>query len=710
VTSVSVVIPVKDGGPLLERALAAVVAQAAARPQDDVELVVVDSGSTDGSPAAARAAGARVIEIPPEQFGHGRTRNLGAEQTRGELIAFLTQDAVPAEGWLGALIEGFSLGDRIGAVYGPHLPHDDTSPMIARELTEFFAGFSANGTPAVQRMGDPAFLSNVNACYSRECWDAIRFADVDYAEDQAFGERMLAEGWAKVYHPKAAVSHAHDYGAVEFMRRYFDEYRGLRETIGHVEPISVRGLAGNVRRQVAGDRAWMSSHGVDAGARARWTVRSAIHHTGRGVFSALGSRAGRLPSGVQRALSLERRGGGAPTRVEPLRSSPLWEPVARLSREGPAPLVESGLDSAEREQLHIAVVIPPFSRGSGGHTSIFQMMLRWERMGHTCSIWVYDPREQTPQWPAELRRRVVEDFAPLAAPVFKGFDDWYGADVVVATGWETAYPVMLLPGCRARAYLIHDHEPEFFATSAEALWAERTYSFDLYPITGGTWLRDLLAERYGRHGSWFSFGVDHDVYRPLLVERRRDTVLFYCREATPRRAVPLGLLALDELWGRRPGLRFVLFGDPIQAWTTFPYEHLGVATPETLARHYCEGTVGVSLSLTNYSLIPQEMMACGLPCVDLAGRSPEAVFGRDGPVELAEPDPTSIADAIERMLDDERAWQRRSEAGLAFVADATWDAAARRVEEGLRNALRERRTRPPAPAPAAPAPPPAPGP
>jgi glycosyltransferase involved in cell wall biosynthesis len=139
----------------------------------------------------------------------------------------------------------------------------------------------------------------------------------------------------------------------------------------------------------------------------------------------------------------------------------------------------------------------------------------------------------------------------------------------------------------------------------------------------------------------------------------------------------------------------VLFGDPVRAWTTFPYEHLGVASPETLARYYAEGTVGVSLSLTNYSLIPQEMMACGLPCVDLAGRSPEAVFGRDGPVELAEADPISLANAVERMLEDEQAWRRRSEAGLAFVADATWDAAASQVERGLRAALRERLTSPP---------------
>jgi O-antigen biosynthesis protein len=137
-------------------------------------------------------------------------------------------------------------------------------------------------------------------------------------------------------------------------------------------------------------------------------------------------------------------------------------------------------------------------------------------------------------------------------------------------------------------------------------------------------------------------------------------------------------------------VRIVLFGDHEPTDTTFPHEHLGIVGTDVLARRYNEATVGLCLSLTNYSLIPQEMLACGLPCVDLAGRCPEAVFGRDGPVELAEPDPLALADALEALLDDEQRWHRRSEAGLAFVADASWDLAARQVEAGLRQALRER--------------------
>jgi glycosyltransferase involved in cell wall biosynthesis len=94
--------------------------------------------------------------------------------------------------------------------------------------------------------------------------------------------------------------------------------------------------------------------------------------------------------------------------------------------------------------------------------------------------------------------------------------------------------------------------------------------------------------------------------------------------------------------------------------------------------------------MTNFSLIPKEMLSCGLPCVELAGISAESVFGADGPIELAPFDAVAIADAMERLLSDEALWERRSREGAEFVASHTWDAAAEQVEAGLREALRER--------------------
>jgi O-antigen biosynthesis protein len=689
VAAVSVVIPVKDGEPLLERVLGAV------RAQGDVELIVIDSGSRDRSRDIARTAGAELIEIPPEQFQHGRTRNLGAERATGDLICFLTQDAVPEENWLAAYREAFDLHPRVGAAYGPHLPHPDTSPMLARELTEFFGGFSPNGGPVVQGAGDLTFLSNVNACYRRECWAEVRFPEVDYSEDQAFGRAMLEAGWLKVFHPAAAVRHAHTFGPVEFMKRYFDEYRGLNEASGHVEPL--RPLA--AVREVRGDARWMRDRGWPPARRARWIARSAVHHSGRRVASALGSRADRLPGALQEALSLEKRGAAprdsdAPVakgvRVPTHPGSGPYPEVLRLSREGAAPLEDPVPGMADRATLHLAVLIPPFQRGSGGHNTILTLIRLLEQMGHTCSIWLYDPYGRQHERPAVLRRRLVQEFQPVRAPVFKGFAEWMGADVVIATGWDTAYQAALLPRCRARAYLINDHEPDFFASSADSLWAAQTYELGFYGISASRWLRDLLAQKYGQRGSWFRLGVDHRVYHPRQVERRRDTVMFYAREFTARRAVPLGVLALEELHSRLPDTRIVIFGQSERLKLPFPYELVGIVSPEQLAWYYSEATAGLCLSLTNYSLIPQEMMACGLPCVDLTGGSTEAEIGTGGGVELAALDPVAIADALETLLTDEGLWRRRSEAGLGFVKSASWDVAAKQVEAGLRAALRER--------------------
>src|SRR5205823_1624826 len=113
-----------------------------------------------------------------------------------------------------------------------------------------------------------SFLSNVNACYARACWEEIRFRDLPYAEDQAFGRDALAGGWLKAYQPRAAVLHAHDYGPVGFMRRYFDEYRGLSEVGHQFPPFRARATVRTVARAVRDDRRWLSQQGIGAGAQA----------------------------------------------------------------------------------------------------------------------------------------------------------------------------------------------------------------------------------------------------------------------------------------------------------------------------------------------------------------------------------------------------------------------------------------------------------
>lgn len=374
----------------------------------------------------------------------------------------------------------------------------------------------------------------------------------------------------------------------------------------------------------------------------------------------------------------------------PMREVPHeYAAVRRFKKTGAAPLLSTAGDTSESKSLHIATVIPPFRRGSGGHGTIFKILRRLEARGHTCTVWLNDHTGQhRGDWPARLRGDIVEFFGPLNAPVFKGFDEWFGADVAMATGWQTAHPTVLLDNCRARAYMVNDYEPMFFGTSVEQMWARETYDLGMHCIAASPWLRDLLIERHRCSASDFNLGVEHEIYHPYPVRRRSDTVVFYARTITHRRGCEIAFLALSELKRRRPDLRIVMFGEEPGPATSFEYENLGVATPTQLAALYSEATVGLSISLTNFSLIPKEMLACGLPCVEIAGVSAESIFGEGGgPLNLVPPNPLQIADGIEQLLDDEAQRESLTRTGIEFVREETWEKATDQVEAGLRRAL-----------------------
>ena len=333
------IVPVKDAGPLLGEVLAAV------RDQGEVELIVVDSGSRDGSPEIARAAGAELIEIPPDQFGHGRTRNLAAERSSGELICFLTQDAVPEPGWLDAYRESFELDPRVGAAFGPHLPVRATrSPMVARELTEFFAGFSPNGTPALHRAGDLTFLSNVNACYLRECWEELRFAGHPVQRGPGVRARDARGGLGEGV-PAARRGPAR--ARLRPARLHAALLRRVQGPAGGQRP---RGTAAAARRRSRGcGRRALDARAGTPGARPG-ALDSALDRSprrpARGVGARLTSRGAAGPSSARSVPGRARRRG--PRR----RPCP---PASRCSLAGAASRTSSG--SAAREPPHSP---PPF--------------------------------------------------------------------------------------------------------------------------------------------------------------------------------------------------------------------------------------------------------------------------------------------------------------------------------------------------------------
>jgi rhamnosyltransferase len=318
---VSVGIPVLNGGPLFAGVLGAL-----SRQSVEHELVVCDSGSSDGSSELAREHGARVIEIPGHLFSHGGVRNRLMEASSGAHVALLTQDSEPAdEHWLERLLEGFSLAPEVALAYGPYRPRPQAPAPVRFELERWFASLSPDGAPHVDRL-DPAerslpaleligrrgFLTDANACVSRAAWSAVPFREVPSAEDRVLAIDMMRAGYAKVFIPEAAVNHSHHYTSSEQLRRCFDEWRGLLEVYGWREPASPVRVAAQLRGALGYARRELRREGV-SGRRRRATLAAVGRHQTVCLAGALlGSHADRIPAAARRKLSLERRGGMHP--------------------------------------------------------------------------------------------------------------------------------------------------------------------------------------------------------------------------------------------------------------------------------------------------------------------------------------------------------------------------------------------------------------
>jgi glycosyltransferase involved in cell wall biosynthesis len=322
-SEVTVAIPVRDGGALLARTLQALSGQTVAH-----ELLVCDSRSSDGSPELARAHGARVLEIAPERFTHGGARNLLVREATGARVAFLTQDAEPADArWLERLLGGFELAADVGIVYGSYLPRPGATVAVRMELERWFASLAPDGAPRVDRLdegerqsgpgapglpvsaliGARGFFTDANACVSRAAWQRAPFREVPYAEDRVLAVDMLRAGYAKAYVPGAAVRHSHEYTLAQELRRCFDEWRGLREVYGWREPASPLHLARRLRGELGWARGELDREGASPSQRRATLTAVARHHVVRLTGALLGSRADRLPAGVRRRLSLEGR-------------------------------------------------------------------------------------------------------------------------------------------------------------------------------------------------------------------------------------------------------------------------------------------------------------------------------------------------------------------------------------------------------------------
>jgi rhamnosyltransferase len=239
----SVLIPTREPGPVVSDVLSAVFGQYA---PFDFEVILVDSGSSETDLARMRSFPVQLHRIAPEQFGHGRTRNLLASLARGDVLLYLSQDAEPATStWMATLVA--SVTGSVAGSYARQLPRPDADPLM-----RFFLHATYGKEPAWRRLTEPRaprigdiFFSNVSSAIRRDVWLKVPFREnVIMSEDQYWAYDALRAGHAVVYEPSAQVYHSHNYTLGSLFRRNWLSGASLRGLIAD-SPLAVarRGLA-----------------------------------------------------------------------------------------------------------------------------------------------------------------------------------------------------------------------------------------------------------------------------------------------------------------------------------------------------------------------------------------------------------------------------------------------------------------------------------
>lgn len=328
--------------------------------------------------------------------------------------------------------------------------------------------------------------------------------------------------------------------------------------------------------------------------------------------------------------------------------------------------------------LYLHWLIPDFTKGGGGHLNIFRIIRFLELHGFVCKIWIVNPSHRDK---ISAYCDIIKFYPTVKADVeLLSFDNYpTDGDAIVATSWETVEWMQKVKNYQIPFYFVQDYEKLFFPKGSNYFLAENTYYENINCICASPWLEKILKKEYGRNTCSYLLGynkndfyVDESVKKFSELDGKKHIVV-YSRIHTARRAVELSLIALHQVAKKRSDFVVHCIGGGIDLLVApFDYVLYDVLNMEQLRNLYNACDFGICFSATNYSLLPQEMMASGLPLLELDGDNTRTIFPKDV-IKLVKPVPESIRDSIEYMLDHADECRIIAENAKRWVSNIPWE-------------------------------------
>ena len=237
---VSIVIPTFNGGSTFKKCLRMLFEQDA---KVCFEVIVIDSGSTDGTLDALKRYPVRLKQIDPKEFNHGLTRNTGVSLAQGQYVVLMTQDAIPADrNWLAKIITNFE-DSLVAGVYCRQVPQADADVLTKRHLNRWLTARENRVINAIQCRNtynnldalsklELCTFDHVCACVRKCVWQGIPYSNTYFAEDLEWGKKVIEAGYKIVYEPEASVIHSHNRSIRYEYRRTYLCHRRLFELFG----------------------------------------------------------------------------------------------------------------------------------------------------------------------------------------------------------------------------------------------------------------------------------------------------------------------------------------------------------------------------------------------------------------------------------------------------------------------------------------------